>query len=294
MRYHDWVEAVLRAVLEGESSPSLFGMPQIGTSMGLEMGSWGDEDHRALHLAIDAACQDLSDIGLVEVENHWRVSPTTKARRYRRHSLHELWPELRAGELEIDDELFLAKLAQLSDVSHDGWAEPRWLLSSEVFEALGWEWDSRKSREVLTVLEEGLFATSRIPLGDQHNVRVRLAGAVWATDDVGASLAEARDHLSVGRARAAGCIAGVELERRLKSLCAARTLQARTRLPTIADYNDALKGGQIYPQATWRKIQHMADLRNRCAHVLDIEPTVDDARELLEGVEAILRALPSG
>lgn len=293
MRYTEWVEAVLRAVLEGADSPYMFGMPQVGTALGLEMGNWGDEDHRDLHLAIDAACQDMAEFSLLEVQNQWRVTPMLKARRYRRHSLRELWPELRAGDLEPDEELFLAQLAELSEVPHDGWAEARWLASSEVFEALGWEWDRGRSIDVLRALEAGVFAKSGIPLGDQHDVRLQLAGAIRVSDEVGASMAEARDHLSVGRARAAGCVAGVELERRLKELCLARSVVVRDKLPSIADYNDALKGARVYPQATWRKIQHLADLRNRCAHVLDLEPTEEDARELVEGVDAVLRALPS-
>jgi hypothetical protein len=293
VRYTEWVEAVLRAVLEGAGTPYMFGMPQIGTALDLEMGNWGDEEHRDLHLAIAAACDDLAEFALLDAENQWSVSPTFKARRYRRHALRELWPDLRAGDLEPDEELFLAKLAELSEVRHDAWAETRWVLSSEVFEALGWEWDRGRSIDVLRALEAGVFAKSRIPLGDQHDVRLKLAGAVRVSDEVGASLAEARDHLAVGRARAAGCVAGVELERSLKELCLARSVVVRDKLPSIADYNDALKGARVYPQATWRKIQHLSDLRNRCAHVLDLEPTDEDARELVDGIEAVLRALPS-
>jgi len=284
---------VLRAVLEGAGTPNMFGMPQIGTALGLEMGNWGDEEHRDLHLAVDAACQDLAEFALLDAENQWSVSPTFKARRYRRHALSELWPDLCAGDLEPDEELFLAKLAELSEVRHDAWAETRWVLSSDVFDALGWEWDRGRSVDVLGALEAGVFARSRIPLGDQHDVRLKLAGAVRVSDEVSASLAEARDHLAVGRARAAGCVAGVELERSLKELCLARSVVVRDKLPSIADYNEALKGARVYTQATWRKIQHLTDLRNRCAHVLDLEPTDEDARELVDGIDGVLRALPT-
>jgi hypothetical protein len=75
VRYTEWVEAVLRAVLGGADSPHMFGMPQVGTALGLKMGNWGDEDHRDLHLAIDAACQDLAEFALLAVENQWRVAP---------------------------------------------------------------------------------------------------------------------------------------------------------------------------------------------------------------------------
>lgn len=113
-------------------------------------------------------------------------------------------------------------------------------------------------------------------------------------DEIGNCMLEARDHLAAGRLRAAGCIAGVELERALKIRCAARGADVRARLPTIADYNDALKAAKVYQQPTWRKIQHLADLRNKCAHVLDEEPSEEEIRELLDDVDGILRGLPAG
>jgi hypothetical protein len=290
--YREFVEAVLQVALERATGPIWFGMPQIGAALGLEMGDWGDEEHRDLHLALDAACRDLDDRGLLDVTNEYRVAPTLEARRFRRHSVRELWPELRAGHLEPDEEAFLAKLHELSGIQHDGWAEARWILSSEVFAALGWDWDRGRSFNMLQVMKEGAFAWHRIPLSDEHRVRIAYAGAVRVEDEVGGALMEARDHLAIDRVRAAGCVAGVELERRLKALCASRTIAVTKKLPTIADYNDALKGKRVYAQPTWRKIQHLADLRNKCAHVLDSEPTASEGQELVEGVEEVLRALP--
>ncbi len=43
-----------------------------------------------------------------------------------------------------------------------------------------------------------------------------------------------------------------------------------------------------------RKIQHLADLRNMCAHVLDDEPSGTEVQELLDDVDGVLRALPTG
>lgn len=85
---------------------------------------------------------------------------------------------------------------------------------------------------------------------------------------------------------------GAERERALKNLCVALDADVRARLPTIADYNDALKAKKACQQPTWRKIQHLADLRNKCAHVLDEEPTDAEVRELLDDTDGILRDLP--
>ena len=291
MRYTEWVEAVLRAIL-GSTGPYMFGMAQIGSALGLEIGNWGDEEHRDLHLAIADAVDDLDKIGLLSSAAVHGVKAVPEARRYRTTPLRERWPELRAGHLEPDEERYLAKLAGLSEVPHDDWAEVHRVASPEVFEALGWAWDRHRSWEVVGSLVRGDFVDARSTT-DMDHVRLRLAGAVRVGDEVGALLMEARDHLAVGRARAAGCVAGVELERRLKELCLVRAVVVRDKLPSIADYNDALKGARLYPQATWRKIQHLADLRNRCAHVLDLEPAAEDARELVDGVDAVLRMLPS-
>jgi hypothetical protein len=161
-----------------------------------------------------------------------------------------------------------------------------------VFEHLGWDWDRRRSLNLVKVLASHLFIDRQLPVGDSHYVRIRLSGVVRSMDDVGEVLAEARDHLGSGRLRAAGCIAGVELERALKRLCAVLEADVRATLPTIANYNDALKAKKAYQQPTWRKIQHLGDLRNKCAHVLDQDPSKAEVRELLDGVDGILRALP--
>jgi hypothetical protein len=266
----------------------MFGMPQLGTALGLEMGSWGDPEHRGVHIAISDAVNDLDDTGLLASSGTYGVSATPEARRYRTHSLRELWPNLRAGHLEPDEEAYLAKLAELSEAEHEDWVEVRRMPSREVFAALGWDWDRTRSLRITRVLQHGQFAHVQ-STNDMDNPRLSFAGAVRASDEVGSALAEARDHLSVGRPRAAGCVAGVELERRLKDLCRDPAIKVTGKLPTIADYNDALRKARVYPQATWRKIQHLADLRNRCAHVLDIEPTEADAQELVEGVDAVMR-----
>jgi len=272
----------------------MFGMPNLAVAVGVkETTTWSDPAERDLDSAIAAACDDLEQIGLVETKNWSSVKPTHNARPYRRASLRGLWPQLAAGALDPDEEAFLREIVALSEAEHDTYAEARWVMTSEAFDHLGWDWDRGRSLRLLEVLERHLFIAKRVTLGDTHNERVRLAGAVRVMDEIGNNLLEARDHLAAGRLRAAGCIAGVELERSLKTLCTARQAAVQAKDPTIAHYNDALKAAKVYQQPTWRKIQHLADLRNKCAHVLNEEPTEDEVRELLDDLDGVLRGLPA-
>ena len=109
MRYAAWVEAVLRAVLDGVDTPYMFGMPQVGTTLGLDMGNWGDADHRELHIAISDAIDDLDAMGLLSSTGVKSLAAVPEARRYKVHPLSERWPELRAGYLEPDEERYLAR-----------------------------------------------------------------------------------------------------------------------------------------------------------------------------------------
>ena len=86
------------------------------------------------------------------------------------------------------------------------------------------------------------------------------------------------------------CIAGVVLEGDLKDRCELHVAPVVAELPTLSDYNDAAWKANLYPKTTWR-IQHLPDLRNLCAHVLDREPTYEDASELLDGADDVLREL---
>lgn len=92
-----------------------------------------------------------------------------------------------------------------------------------------------------------------------------------------------------GFLRPAGALAGVILERHLKNLLRKHdppiTFRANATLSTL---NDLCKD-KVYDVPVWRRIQHLADLRNLCAHEKDREPTKDEVGELLVGVSGILR-----
>ncbi|MPZ59401.1 MAG: hypothetical protein GEU91_23545 [Rhizobiales bacterium] len=94
-----------------------------------------------------------------------------------------------------------------------------------------------------------------------------------------------------GFQRGAGAIAGVVLESHLAAVSKRHNITLRKKDPTISDLNDALKNASVTETPTWRFIQHLGDLRNKCDHKKPTEPTKDDVRELIEGVRKITKTV---
>lgn len=65
-----------------------------------------------------------------------------------------------------------------------------------------------------------------------------------------------------GFTRGAGAIAGVVLEGYLSQVCENHKIKIKKKNHVINDYNQQLKDSDIIDTATWRFIQHLADLRN--------------------------------
>lgn len=111
------------------------------------------------------------------------------------------------------------------------------------------------------------------------------AYSVLMDDELGA----ARHLLSKSFLRSAGVLAGVILERYLKNILRKHTPPIKYRKnATLASLNDLCKDS-VYDLVTWRKVQHLTDLRNLCAHDKTREPTKDEVVELINGVSAILK-----
>jgi hypothetical protein len=53
--------------------------------------------------------------------------------------------------------------------------------------------------------------------------------------------------------------------------------------------NEACKDSSIYDLITWRKIQYLTDIRNKCAHDKISEPTRQEVGDLISGVSGILK-----
>lgn len=104
-------------------------------------------------------------------------------------------------------------------------------------------------------------------------------------------IAAARELLRKGFKRGAGAIAGVVLEHHLLTVAHDHRVSLRKKNPSISDLNEALKSAGVIQIPEWRHISLMADYRNLCDHKKDAEPTSEQVRDLLDGVEKITRKL---
>jgi hypothetical protein len=94
-----------------------------------------------------------------------------------------------------------------------------------------------------------------------------------------------------GFQRGAGAIAGVVLEAHLVAVCERHKIIVRKKDPSISDLNDALKSAAAIETPTWRFIQHLGDLRNKCDHRKVTDPTKVEVSELIEGVRKITKTV---
>ena len=101
----------------------------------------------------------------------------------------------------------------------------------------------------------------------------------------------ARELLKNKFARAAGAIAGVVLEKHLAQVCANHSVSVPKKHPGIADFNDALKSASVIDVAQWRFHQHLADIRNLCDHNKSADPSNDQVKDLLDGVDKVVKTL---
>lgn len=95
-----------------------------------------------------------------------------------------------------------------------------------------------------------------------------------------------------GFVRAAGAIGGVVLEKHLGKICSLHELKkSRKKHPTISDFYQLLKDEGIIDISQWRFIQHLGDIRNKCDHVKDTEPTKEEIDDFLKGVDKVLKTV---
>jgi hypothetical protein len=105
-------------------------------------------------------------------------------------------------------------------------------------------------------------------------------------DDELAAADELNKH---GFARGAGAVAGVVLEAHLAAIGERHRIKF-AKMATISTLNEALKKGSVLDVATWRFIQHLGDIRNKCDHKGDA-PSKEEVRELIEGVRKITKTV---
>ncbi len=91
--------------------------------------------------------------------------------------------------------------------------------------------------------------------------------------------------------RAAGALAGVVLEGHLQRVAVNHSITITKRNPTIADMNDPLRTAGVYDLPTWRRVQHLSDIRNYCDHKKEREPTEPEVDDLIAGASAIIKSV---
>ena len=101
----------------------------------------------------------------------------------------------------------------------------------------------------------------------------------------------AKQLVKYGHLRAAGAVAGVVLEKHLQGVCNNHSIPFRKKSPTIADYNGALKDKGVIDVSKWRHNQWLGDIRNKCTHTKEDEPTKDDVKKLIDGVSEVTKTL---
>lgn len=91
--------------------------------------------------------------------------------------------------------------------------------------------------------------------------------------------------------RAAGSLAGVILENHLQKVVRNHGIPITKSNPKITDLNDQLKKNGVYDLATWRNIQLLYDIRTKCVHKKEQEPTESEVRKLVSGVNEVIKQI---
>lgn len=92
-------------------------------------------------------------------------------------------------------------------------------------------------------------------------------------------------------ARSSGAICGVILEKHLDQLCNSHQIKVAKKTMIIKDYNDLLKKHDVYSFETWRYIQHLSDLWLLSCRNKKEMPTIDEAIDLINGTEKIIKTV---
>jgi len=102
---------------------------------------------------------------------------------------------------------------------------------------------------------------------------------------------ESATNLQKINVRAAGALAGVVLESHLQKVASNHSISSKKKNPSIADLNDLLKNENVIDTPTWRKVQYLGDLRNLCSHKKNEDPTEFQLKELIDGVNGIIKTV---
>jgi len=114
---------------------------------------------------------------------------------------------------------------------------------------------------------------------------------IFQADIFDSEIESARELLKNGYERPAGTLVGVVLEKHLAQVCEDHKVKVQKKNPSVADYNDALKDHNIIAIPDWRFIQHLADIRNLCAHKKTKDPRKEEVESLIDGVDKVCKTI---
>ncbi len=91
--------------------------------------------------------------------------------------------------------------------------------------------------------------------------------------------------------RSAGVICGIVLEKHLAQVCISHQLKPGKKTPTINDYNDLLKKSGVYEIQTFRLVQFLGELRYLCYQAKKREPSSDEIKDMIVGVDKVIKTV---
>lgn len=89
--------------------------------------------------------------------------------------------------------------------------------------------------------------------------------------------------------RASWAVLWVVLESHLQQIIENHNLEIKKKNPMLNDLTEILKSNNIIQVPEWRKLQHLADIRNTCDHKKGIEPKKEDIEDLINWVKRAIK-----
>lgn len=288
--YFDWAERLLRLVLSypgGFESIQVFAIPD---ALGIKTDG-SEAQANEVTLAIDRTLRDLAGMRVAWYSSQQnQVGYPPDARRYVTEPLRFIWGRLPRSYLSTRDLTFLRALAARSVIERDGYVDVQPVDLESLYNALGWDWDRLNALAVCGNLKPDRLVDDLYMTTGEGSVRITYEGLVRALDPTLELLDEARVLLEGRHLRAAGCVAAVEIERRLKKL--AGTVPSKARDPSFDECIGSAYKQQKIDQPTESALRHLATIRKLCVHDLRREPTEAEVQELLEGADSFLSNNP--
>lgn len=89
--------------------------------------------------------------------------------------------------------------------------------------------------------------------------------------------------------RSAGAICGVIIEKHLIGVLEKYNISITKKAPGINDLNQLLYNNSIIDSTEYKLLTYLGDIRNKCDHNKQDEPTKEDVQALIDGTEKVIK-----